>query len=86
MGLDANAATQAMKAEVAEKTLAMQEELPGMFEVMVEQVKDFLASENMASLKEMRQLYQVRYQCGSAHACLSACLLCLLCSRCICMV
>jgi len=49
-----------MKAEVAEKTLAMQAELPGMFEVMVEQVKDFLASENMASLKEMRQLYQVR--------------------------
>ena len=54
------ARTQAMKAEVAEKTLAMQAELPGMFEVMVEQVKDFLASENMASLKEMRQLYQVR--------------------------
>jgi hypothetical protein len=60
VGCDANATTQAMKAEVAEKTLAMQAELPGMFEVMVEQVKDFLASENMASLKEMRQLYQVR--------------------------
>jgi hypothetical protein len=58
----ATADLQMMKAEVAQKTMAMQAELPVMFEVMVEQVKDFLASENMASLKEMRQLYQVSFR------------------------